>query len=147
MKIVFILFIALKSIDAHSQSITSINDSSIVFMMPYHVDSLLLRALDTGHYFFYLKGSFNHYELQAFKVRDDITLTDWLKNTRRVIFLNQTFYPLLFETDELFGYITGTHGTKLKKLKRKYLSPDSSIAIIDFTGKGHFLSSYLKIKK
>ena len=147
MKIVIILSSVFKSITLYSQTATPINDSSIVYMLPYNVDSLLMRSLDTGNYFFYLSGSFKHYEIQSFKISNDISLSDWLACTHRFVFLKQTFYPLLLETDELFGFITNRQVGKIKRFSRKHLLPKYSLTTIGFTYHGEIISSSVKLKK
>jgi hypothetical protein len=147
MKMVFILLILAESVNLYSQNVTPINDSSIVYMLPYHVDSLLMRSADSGKCFFYLSGSFKHYQIQVFKISNDILLSDWLKSTYRFVFLTQKFYPLLIETDQLFGSIADRRRPRMKRFNRRYLSPEYSLATIDFTYDGVIISSSIGVSK
>jgi len=103
-KIICILFFSFFILSCSAQKI----DSEIVYFLPSTVRVQLLEKLKTikepekvsfilgndeaGNYVLYL----NNYILKESEF--------WIKNTNRVVFLEDKYYPLVFESDEFFSY-------------------------------------------
>lgn len=97
------------------------DSNAIIYVLPLPVNNLLEKFARTndGKVYFCLDKKSDYFELHGIKI-DKKILDVYAERTNRRIFLNGSFYPLMFEMDITFG--TGDNVIELteKYKKEKY---------------------------
>jgi len=80
------------------------HSATIPYIFPSKVSSLISNYLIKNEEisFFYLTRSNNDWDLYFIKC-DDCENKTWVKNTNRKVYVNRKFYPLVFDSDEIFS--------------------------------------------
>ena len=77
----------------------------IPYVFPFEVTNIISKQIiETGELnFFYLSKIDNKWQLFIVKSNNEELKKNIFKNTKRKVYINRKFYPLIFESDELFS--------------------------------------------
>lgn len=103
----FLITLTITSCSSQKKLIDKDNiDNAIVYIIPYNVEQLLLKQINTTNkeiYFYIEKDTNQTYSIYASEVHKNWSNNIWIRNTTRMLFLNGSFYPLIFDLDETFA--------------------------------------------
>ncbi len=81
-------------------------DKGIPYILNGNVQKLLVEKINKvkdSAYFLLDKLDSNNYEISLREYREPVSAIKWIENTNRFVFLNGRFYPLIFESDQVFS--------------------------------------------
>lgn len=80
-------------------------EKTIPYVLPPEVVNIMSKQiLETGELsFFYLSKIDSKWNLYIVKSNNEELKNNILKNTNRKVYVNRKFYPLIFESDQLFS--------------------------------------------
>lgn len=101
-------------------------DNLIVYLVPPSVEKVLASKIDTTDkkIFFYLSANKNEYLIYFAHYDENESYSGWIKNTSRKLFISGSFYPILFQSDEMFATTESSKDILKKFSSAKYPTID-----------------------
>jgi hypothetical protein len=81
-------------------------DKGIPYILNANIQKLLVEKISKvkdSAYFLLDKLDSNNYEISLREYKGPVSAIKWIKNTNRFVYLNGRFYPLIFESDQVFS--------------------------------------------
>ena len=101
-------------------------DKGVPYILNANVQKLLvekMKKVKDSAYFLLNKLDSDNYEISLREYKEPISVIKWIENTNRFVYLNGRFYPLIFESDQVFSVQMTT-----KEFKDS-ISPDGSYTL------------------
>jgi hypothetical protein len=143
-----LLILSITSCATRKNSIELKNNSNvIVYILPDMVGKLLREKVDKNNsntYFFMGKRTKNEYYIYVVEYDKNNKNKIWVKNSSRKVFLEGSFYPLIFDTDEEFATTDSAQRVVSKYLSEKYPVINKNYTLfhgyhIDFNSDGEII--------
>jgi hypothetical protein len=147
MKIFLLLIIVFGNLPGYAQKNTSNNERSIIYILPDSVGKILANRINKNEkLFFYLASRNDEYTIYYSQYDKSMGSYSWINNSNRKVFISGSFYPLIFNLDEIFA-TTENAGEVLKdySLQKYPLVKKTNIVFdgfyITFNQKGDILKT------
>ena len=100
-----------------------IDDNPIIYIIQTNVEELLKKELPKhhGNVYFQLGGNCDIYTIYIGSDFEN-NPTSYVTRSNRKLFIDNKFYPLIFELDELFGSIDSADSIKIRSSREKYIT-------------------------
>jgi hypothetical protein len=81
-------------------------NNGIPYILNVNIQKLLvekLKSIQNSAYFLLDKLDSDNYEISLRVYKEPVSTIKWIENTNRFVYLNGRFYPLIFESDQIFS--------------------------------------------